>query len=141
MKSQFQIEDYSHFRSKFIRDTLLPVLVYPCLATWIAFRLLRPDLGGLSSGIFVFLSIPIWRTCVVSFRRWTQRRDAAKRGAKLIPKLTSGWPGNIDMLYRMVTLPKTVYLFKPLNDMLNKYKTTTINLNLLWGDQVCMGST
>lgn len=65
-----------------------------------------------------------------------QAREAQRLNAKPIPRIKGKWPGNIDVLFRMMKAFKTAYLMDVYLELFQEYKCTTLNTRILWVDQV-----
>lgn len=56
---------------------------------------------------------------------------------RMIPHVVGKWPGNIDILLRMMKAFKTAYILDVYLDLFEEYQCTTLNTRILWVDQVC----
>ena len=65
-----------------------------------------------------------------------QSREAKRLGARPVPRIKGKWPGNVDVLLRMMKAFKTAYLMDVYLDLFHEYKCTTLNTRILWVDQV-----
>lgn len=98
-----------------------------------------------ASGIRLgLLKVPAYLLAIVlsGFLRNTfydikQAREARRLGAKPITRIRGKWPGNIDILFRMMKAFKTAYLMDVYLELFQEYKCTTLNTRILWVDQVC----
>ncbi|TFK68916.1 cytochrome P450 monooxygenase CYP63 [Pluteus cervinus] len=61
-------------------------------------------------------------------------REASRLGARPIPQVVGKWPGNIDVLLRMMRAFKTSYVLDVYLQLFQEYKCTTLNLRILWVD-------
>ena len=57
-------------------------------------------------------------------------------GAKPIKRIRGKWPGNIDVLFRMMKAFKTSYIMDVYLELFQEYQCTTLNTRILWVDQV-----
>lgn len=122
------------YRTRLLLDVLrivvLPIIVFSqiCYYTGI-------DLGHLGLPGHVFFVI-LWGSVNNKYYDFQQERLARKVGAKLIPRVKGSWPGNIDVLLRMMKAFKTAYLMDVYLELFKEYKCTTLNTRILWVDQV-----
>lgn len=96
--------------------------------------------NGLSLGL---LSIPAYLSAIIfwGFLRnvhydYRVKLDAKRLGAKPITRIKGKWPGNIDVLLRMMKAFKTAYLMDVYLELFQEYKCTTLNTRILWVDQI-----
>ena len=96
--------------------------------------------NGISLGL---LSLPAYLCAIIfwGFLRnvhydYKLKHDAGRLEAKPIPRIKGKWPGNIDVLLRMMKAFKTAYLMDVYLDLFHEYKCTTLNTRILWVDQV-----
>lgn len=78
---------------------------------------------------------------VVSYARNThayhaQERLARQMGGRLAPCVVGKWPGNLDVMLKMIKFSKTAYLGEFYYELFHQYQSTTLNLRLLWSDLV-----
>ncbi|KAG6837575.1 hypothetical protein H0H93_006989 [Arthromyces matolae] len=57
-------------------------------------------------------------------------------GAKPIPRVVGKWPGNVDVLLKMLKAFKTAYVVDVYLQLFEEYQSTTLNLYILWADQI-----
>lgn len=67
---------------------------------------------------------------------WTQGRAAKQLNANPIPRVVGKWPGNLDVVLRMVKLFETGYVFQGFSELFAEYQCTTLNTRIFWTDQV-----
>ncbi|GJE99948.1 cytochrome P450 [Phanerochaete sordida] len=124
-----------HYRTRFLLD-VLRALVWPQLvfnaalyaAGW------RPGLAW--RVLLSVLSVP---ALGVARSAITQRRNAAQAaslGAKPIPCVRGKWPGNLDIVLGFVRSLKEAYLMQFLDDLFREYGCKTLNMRILWEDQI-----
>lgn len=65
-----------------------------------------------------------------------QRQEATSLKARPIPRVVGRWPGNLDILLRMMKDFKTSYILDVYLQLFREYKCTTLNLRILWRDTV-----
>lgn len=63
-------------------------------------------------------------------------REAKRLRAQPIPRVAGKWPGNVDVLFKMLRSVKTSYLVNSYLELFEEYQATTLNLRILWVDQV-----
>ncbi|KAF8802979.1 hypothetical protein BYT27DRAFT_7052236, partial [Phlegmacium glaucopus] len=56
------------------------------------------------------VSILSWATVKGTYEESRHDRDAKSLGAKPIPRVVGKWPGNLDLLFRMMSLARVMYL-------------------------------
>ncbi len=81
------------------------------------------------------------RDCILgiyshSFYDFKQHQTCRRLGTKPIPRIRGKWPGNIDVLLRMMKAFKTAYLMDVYLELFQEYQCTTLNTRILWVDQV-----
>ena len=109
---------------------VLPTLVLSLLLSLFPFRT-------------AFLSIPlhlvfifIWVTLKVAYSELWHDRQAKSLGAKRIPRVVGKWPGNLDILFRMMRAFSTSYVLDVYLQLFEEYQCTTLNLRILWINNV-----
>ena len=112
------------------RTICLPVFVLS-LALYIA----QKNLGILTIPSHI-LFILLWAALIGALRRCIQDREARCLGAKPIPRIVGKWPGNIDILLKMLRAFKTSYVLDVYLNLFEEYKCTTLNTRILWSDNV-----
>ncbi|GJJ15754.1 hypothetical protein Clacol_010032 [Clathrus columnatus] len=70
------------------------------------------------------------------YRSFNQRRRAAKLNAIPIPIVRGSWPGNVDVLMRLLNGWKRGYINETLRDIFQEIGSPTVNLNILGVDQI-----
>ncbi|CAG8700016.1 15178_t:CDS:2, partial [Acaulospora colombiana] len=70
------------------------------------------------------------------YRFYTIDRKAAALGARTIPIVKGKWPGNLDLLIRLMQTPKEAYVGARLYEFFKQYKTNTINIRPLGMDLI-----
>ena len=123
-----------YYRFRFFLD-LVRVFVVPVLALHYALSFWQYRLGTLSLPVYSSFVIG-WATvkCVyVESRKW---REALSLGARPIPQVVGKWPGNIDVLFKMMRAFKTSYIQDVYLQLFEEYQCTTLNTRILWRDNV-----
>ncbi|KAJ7641311.1 cytochrome P450 monooxygenase CYP63 [Roridomyces roridus] len=67
---------------------------------------------------------------------WYHARRARELGAQPIPCVVGRWPGNIDVLLRMIKAFKTSYVGDVYLGLFEEYQCTTLNTRILWTDSI-----
>lgn len=70
------------------------------------------------------------------YHGYKQRAEARRRGGRLPPEVVGKWPGNIDILIKVGRAARTRYPGTFYLSLFEEYKSTTLNLKLLWSDLV-----
>jgi hypothetical protein len=81
-------------------------------------------------------SIAICKIATVLWRSLQQSREARSLNARQVPRVVGKWPGNFDILLRMIRAFKTSYVGDVYLQLFEEYQTTTLNLRVLWSDTV-----
>ena len=125
-----------YYRSRLVLD-IIRIFVLPSLALSYVLSLstFRP--------LPLYLSLPahlliilIWGVVRNLYSDYRQSREAKSLGAKPIPRVKGKWPGNIDLLLRMMKAFKHSYIMDVYLELFQEYQTTTLNTRILWVDQV-----
>ncbi|KAG9219840.1 hypothetical protein CCMSSC00406_0009396 [Pleurotus cornucopiae] len=124
----------ARYRARLFLDVcrvfILPSTVLSCIL-----RIVRVDLG-----LFAFPIYPAFIVAWAVFKGITtnvaQAREAAQFDAKPIPRVQGKWPGNIDVLLRMMAAFKTSYVCDVYLQLFEEYQSTTLNTRILWCDTV-----
>ncbi|KAF8598665.1 cytochrome P450 monooxygenase CYP63 [Ceratobasidium sp. AG-I] len=86
------------------------------------------------AGLYV-LAVPTFWSIRNVFRTMLRKREADRMGARMIPCVKGKWPGNIDILFRMVKSLNGGYVAELAAELFEEYGTT-INIRLLWEDAI-----
>jgi hypothetical protein len=78
----------------------------------------------------------LWAGARILFSEFVHSREMRRVGTRPIPRVVGKWPGNIDILFRMMRSFKTSYLLDPYLELFERHQATTLNLRILWADQV-----
>ena len=82
--------------------------------------------------VFIFT----WFTIRVTYSELWHDRQAKSLGAKPIPRVIGKWPGNIDLLFMMMRAFSTSYVLDVYLQLFEEYQCTTLNLRILWHNNV-----
>lgn len=112
------------------RTICLPVFVLS-----LALNLAQKHLGFLtvpSHALFIVL----WAASKGALLKHIQDREAIRLGAKPIPRIVGKWPGNIDILLKMLRAFKTSYVLDVYLNLFQEYQCTTLNTRIFWTDNI-----
>ena len=124
---------------KRILITVARALILPPLLTSL---LLRFFYNSVSSSIHLtvaLLSIPIVIGLRSQYTVWSQDRAATSMGAKPITRVRGRWPGNLDIVLRLLKSFESEYVLQGFADLFAEYGCTTLNTRFFWDDQVSLG--
>ena len=93
-------------------------------------------LPSLWSYLLCFLSIPLFITVRTTWATHIQNVEARHLGARPITRVKGRYPGNIDIMLLLTKTAKEDYIFEFYRQMFEKYGELTLNLRILWNDQV-----
>lgn len=122
-----------HYRIRMLIDIFRGFLL-PGVVVSIAVSYIQTELAY-HAAPYHALAILIWAGGRIFYSEMTQRREANRLGAVAIPRVAGNWPGNVDVLFRMMRSFKTSYLLNTYLDLFEEYQATTLNLRILWEDQ------
>jgi len=123
-----------NYRARLAGD-IFSVLILPLLA----FRFVRstfdlwPGLAAYPAG---FAFVLFWAAGKSVYSETLQRWEARSLGTRPIPRVAGRWPGNVDILFKMMRAFKTSYVLDVYRELFEEYQTTTLNLRILWRDNV-----
>ncbi|KAJ6602667.1 cytochrome P450 monooxygenase CYP63 [Mycena vulgaris] len=110
------------------------VLPYACL--WLTLRLLDIHLGPILSIPVYFVFLILWAVGREVLRQSAHARTARQLGAQPVRQVVGKWPGNIDVLLRMMKAFKTSYVLDVYLQLFEEYQCTTLNTRILWLDNI-----
>ncbi|KAI9454183.1 cytochrome P450 monooxygenase CYP63 [Russula earlei] len=120
---------------KRILISLARALILPPLLTFLVFSLCRSPSIWFSLPL-VFLSIPISIGLRSQYTLWSQDREAARLGAHPITRVRGRWPGNLDIVLRLLKSFESGYVLQGFADLFAEYGCTTLNTRFFWDDQI-----
>lgn len=123
-----------HYRIRILLD-ILRGIVLPAVAVSLVTSYFNVRLGYTTIPCWTF-AVALWAGTRILWSEMIQQREAKRLGARPIPRVIGKWPGNIDVLFKMMRSFKTSYLVNTYLDLFDEYKATTLNLRILWEDQV-----
>ncbi|KAJ3891299.1 cytochrome P450 monooxygenase CYP63 [Lentinula edodes] len=116
----------------FLRILVLPSVVFYFITT----HLVKVHLGLLTAPTLYFTFIIFWSISKSIFTKVLQRAERRRLGAKEIPCVKGAWPGNIDVLVKMLRAFKTSYILDVYLQLFEEYQCTTLNTRILWTDHI-----
>ena len=126
----------ARYRIRLFLD-LWRVAVLPSLAFHAVLKYSGSRLGFLTQPLH-FGFIISWFFFKGALLKTFQDREARKLGAQPIPRVVGGWPGNIDVLLKILRAFNTSYIHDVYLNLFEEYQCTTLNTRILWSDAVCM---
>ncbi|KAI6140926.1 cytochrome P450 [Pisolithus thermaeus] len=81
------------------------------------------------------LPVPLALTCNVLYTCLRDKREAARRGAVLAPRLKSRWPGGFDTLLSVVRGFRNGHIGSPFDQYCQEYGPI-VNIRIMFGDRV-----
>ena len=123
------------YRIRLLSDLLQVIGVPVCLLS-VFVSIFRYRLGPLSIPIHLAF-ILLLATLKGVYSETRQDSEALSLGARPIPRVVGKWPGNVDILLRMMGAFKTSYVLDVYLQLFEEYQSTTLNLRILWRDNVC----
>lgn len=121
---------------KRILVSLTKALLAPPLLTSLVLRLVCRSSSFWCYLSLALLSIPISVVLRSHYTVWTQDRQAARMGAQPITRVRGRWPGNLDVVLRLVKSFEGGYVLQGFADLFAEYGCTTLNTRFFWDDQV-----
>ncbi|KAF5370503.1 hypothetical protein D9615_010334 [Tricholomella constricta] len=126
--------DPARYRTRLFLDLCRTILL-PVLVLFTALRIFQHRLEFLTIPVY-FIFIITWASAKGAITKYIQDRDAERRGAKAIPRIVGKWPGNIDVLIKMLKAFKTSYVLDVYLKLFEEYQCTTLNTRILWSDNI-----
>ena len=111
-------------------------LLIPPLLTFLVLRLVCRSSSFWCFSSLALLSIPISVVLRSHYTLWAQDREAARMGAQPITRVRGRWPGNLDVVLRMLKSFEDGYVLQGFADLFAEYGCTTLNTRFFWDDQV-----
>ena len=123
------------YRKRILLSFARALIVPPLLTTLLLRFVCR------SASLFVclplaLLSIPIAIGLRSQYSLWHRDREAARLGAKPITRVRGRWPGNLDIVLRLLKSFESGYVLQGFADLFAEYDCTTLNTRFFWDDQV-----
>jgi hypothetical protein len=114
---------------------LFHTFVVPTVVLSFVFFIFRYSPGLFSIPLHL-ISIISWVAIRGAYSESWHNRQAKSLGAKPIPRVVGKWPGNIDILFTMMRAFTTSYVLDVYLQLFEEYQCTTLNLRILWCDNV-----
>jgi len=121
---------------KRILISLAKAFIVPPLLTTLALHLICRSIFLSLYLPLVLLSIPIAIALRSQYTLWCHDREAASMGAKPITRVRGRWPGNLDVVLRLLKSFESGYVLQGFEDLFAEYGCTTLNTRFFWDDQV-----
>jgi hypothetical protein len=121
----------SRYRTRLVLD-IFRALVLPSAILSSASHFTDLRIGFLSHVVFIIL----WSTARNLYRKSVQSQEARQLGTSHIPCVVGAWPGNIDILIRMISAFKNSYVLDVYLALFEEYQCTTLNTRILWVDHM-----
>ncbi|KAI0058906.1 cytochrome P450 monooxygenase CYP63 [Artomyces pyxidatus] len=122
---------------KRILIALSQALLLPPFFTVFGLRVyFRQTLSPVYVALLALLSIPATILVRSYCSLWAQDHEAARLGARPIPRVQGKWPGNFDVVLKIIKSFETEYVFQGFSDLFEEYQCTTINTRFFWSDQI-----
>ncbi|KAI6140943.1 cytochrome P450 [Pisolithus thermaeus] len=117
----------------------LPRLIRPLALAYVGSRLWevvlkKPFPRWLRISAYLF-SIPFSVACNVLYTHLRDRREAARRGAVLAPRVSSLWPGGLDTILSVSRTFRNAHIGAPFDRYCQEYGPV-VNVRILFEDQV-----
>ncbi|KAF7306220.1 Cytochrome P450 monooxygenase CYP63 [Mycena indigotica] len=123
------------YRQRILLSLTRAILLPPLIALTLSYSLLRSPTMATSVITAVF-SIPACIALRYSVRTRRQRNAARALGATMIPRVRGKWPGNVDVVLRVVKSFQEEYVLQVFADLFDEYQTNTLNTGFFWDDQI-----
>jgi hypothetical protein len=140
--SSFQSEDYRNYRTRLLLSVILPIIILPLTLSFTTLHLLSNyttfHLSIWTQLLVHFITLVGYNTASNIWRDWKEAREARRLGARIIPRVKTNWPGNVDILLARLrgVNERQSYLMQGLEKLTASVNSTTFNLRLLWTNQV-----
>jgi hypothetical protein len=125
----------SNYRARVVLD-IFHIFVVPTVVLSLVLSFFKYRLGLLSLPIHLCFVV-LWAATKGVLSEAKQDREARSLGARSIPRVVGKWPGNVDVLLRMMRAFKTSYILDVYLELFEEYQCTTLNTRILWCDNVC----
>jgi hypothetical protein len=122
------------YRTRLFLD-VVRLLLFPAALLAMSLHLIRLRLAGIHLLCYPIFTL-LWAIAKGFYHDRTQTREARQLGAQLIPRVVGRWPGNVDVLVRILHSTKTGHLYDVYLELFDEYKATTLNLRIFWIDHV-----
>ncbi|KAF8991946.1 cytochrome P450 monooxygenase CYP63 [Cyathus striatus] len=113
---------------------LFRAVILPPLVTLFALRALGTPFDEYSVLLAVF-SVPASVIARSWYSTWRHSQVAVSLGAQVIPRVQGKWPGNLDIVIKIVRSFEEEYVLQGFADLFQEYNCTTLNTRFFWEDQ------
>ncbi|KAJ7573004.1 cytochrome P450, partial [Mycena floridula] len=111
------------------------IILFPSLILNTSLFLSNARLGCLTIPCHIGFIIS-WAIIVRLATSLVQFRERRMLNARPIPCVVGKWPGNIDVLFRILRAMKTSYVLDVYLELFQEYQCTTLNTRILWVDNI-----
>ncbi|KAJ6472705.1 cytochrome P450 monooxygenase CYP63 [Mycena vitilis] len=123
------------YRVRLLRDVCRAILL-PSSTLWLVLRVLDIRLGSVLFLPVYLAFLVAWAVVKGVLTNLSHQRTARQLGAQPIRQVVGKWPGNIDVLLRMMKAFKTSYVMDVYLQLFEEYQCTTLNTRILWVDNI-----
>ncbi|KAL1719911.1 cytochrome P450 [Schizophyllum commune] len=124
----------SRYHRRVLRELAYFALL-PIITTHLLLRWRSVSLGALTVPAYA-LAVAAWITINQLRSSCVQVLEQRNLGARPIPCVNGRLPGNLDVLFRMMKAFKNSYVLDVYLQLFKEYNTTTLNLRVLWVDNI-----
>ncbi|TFK22513.1 cytochrome P450 monooxygenase CYP63 [Coprinopsis marcescibilis] len=124
-----------NYRARVLSD-LCQSFLLPVVSARILLIYFDLPLSRLQTNFLSLAAIVAWAILRSAGIDYLQRTQARALQARAIPQVLGRWPGNIDVLFRMMKDFRTSYILDVYLQLFEEYKCTTLNLRILWRDTI-----
>jgi hypothetical protein len=127
------------YRKRILISFARALIVPPLLTSFVLHLICR----SVSLSIYLplaLLSIPFTIAVRSRYALWSQDSEAARMDAKPITRVRGRWPGNLDIVLRLLKSFESGYVLQGFADLFAEYGCTTLNTRFFWDDQVSAAS-
>ncbi|PCH34632.1 cytochrome P450 monooxygenase CYP63 [Wolfiporia cocos MD-104 SS10] len=124
----------SFYRLRLAQD-FLRIVAAPSAGLYCILHVANIRLGLFSFPAYI-ASVVLCAYARARYWDWVQGREARRLGARPIPQVVGKWPGNIDVYWKLLNAAQNMYLGSFHRSLFEEYKSTTLNLKLLWQDLI-----
>jgi cytochrome P450 len=124
----------TRLRTRFLLD-VGRFLIFPSVVLSFILQVSRLKLGLLTVPVHASFII-LWATVRGLYLNYLHSQEAKRLSAKPIPCIVGKWPGNLDILLKMMRGFKNSYVLDVYLDLFKEYQCTTLNTRILWVDHI-----
>ncbi|KAF9259726.1 cytochrome P450 monooxygenase CYP63 [Marasmius fiardii PR-910] len=123
------------YRTRIALD-FLQLLILPSLSLSTFLRLSSIHLNWLLAPPAHLLFILTFVWCKGQISRLIHARARYQLGAREVPCVVGRWPGNLDVLLKMIKSFGRSYIMDVYLELFEEYQCTTLNTRILWSDTI-----